>query len=90
MNDPTWMYRKDKDGALEAAIFDGDKLPKGWVDSLAKIGEAITDVDVPDLEAMTKTEIEALVLARTGVDLDRRRSLAVLRQQARGLIHCDG
>ena len=84
MNDPTWMYRKDKDGALEAAIFDGDKLPKGWVDSLAKIGEAITDVDVPDLKAMTKTEIEALVLARTGVDLDRRRSLAVLRQQARG------
>ena len=92
MNDPTWMYRRAADGTLEAEIFAGGAARLGWVDSPAKVG--VVDADpsddggtaMPDLEAMTKDEIEALVLARTGVDLDKRRSLAVLPEQARELI----
>lgn len=86
MNGPSWMYRRGQDGALEAEIFADGATPKGWVDSPAKVAQAIAETKGPDLDAMSKNEIEALVLARTGVDLDKRRSLAVLRQQARELI----
>lgn len=32
-----WGYRKGKDGKVEAKLFDGDKIPKGWHDSPAKV-----------------------------------------------------
>ena len=35
MDKPTWGYRL-KAGEVEARIFDGD-LPRGWVDSPAKV-----------------------------------------------------
>ena len=34
---PTWGYRRGKDGEIESRIFDDGKLPKGWVDSPAKV-----------------------------------------------------
>ena len=33
---PAWGYRKGDDG-LESEIFEDGKLPKGWVDSPAKV-----------------------------------------------------
>jgi len=36
MADKVWGYKRGADGRVEARIFDG-KLPKGWVDSPAKV-----------------------------------------------------
>ena len=33
---PTWGFRLAEDGEIERDLFDG-KLPKGWVDSPAKL-----------------------------------------------------
>lgn len=84
MNSPTWLYRRARDGAVEARIFDGDTLPNpadGWRDSPAKLPELAPD---PFAE-MSKAELEAYALERFGVDLDRRRTLKFLREQLREL-----
>ncbi len=84
MNNPTWLYRRARDGAVEARIFDGDTLPDpadGWRDSPAKLPQL---APAPFAE-MSKAEPEAYALERFGVDLDRRRTLKFLREQLREL-----
>jgi hypothetical protein len=41
MGNPTYLYRLDKTGNVEAKIFDDENLPtqEGWVDSPAKLVE---------------------------------------------------
>lgn len=34
MGHPTYMYR-EKDGEVEAKVFDSDSIPEGWADSPA-------------------------------------------------------
>ena len=41
MGVPTWMYRRDrKSGEIVSQIFDNEELPKGWVDTPAKLDSA--------------------------------------------------
>ena len=77
-----WMDSPDPERGKSAAR----NPDKAASEADSKPDQGADEPNVPDLEAMTKDEIEALVLARTGVDLDKRRSLAVLRDQARELI----
>ncbi len=83
MGNPTWMYRRAGDGAVEACIFDADEIPdgEGWRDTPANLVEAAP----ASLDAMSKAALEAYALERFGVDLDRRRTLKALRAQIRGL-----
>jgi len=37
MGVPTYMYRKNAKGEVEAQVFDSDNIPKGWVDSPEKV-----------------------------------------------------
>lgn len=34
---PVYMYRSGKEGEVESEIFDSNNIPKGWVDSPAKL-----------------------------------------------------
>ena len=81
MGNPTWMYRRAGDGALQARIFDADEIPagKGWWDTPANLAPAAP----APLDAMSKAALEAYALERFGVDLDRRRTLKALRAQIR-------
>lgn len=83
MDNPTWMYRRAGDGAVEARIFDAGGIPadEGWRDSPATLAQA----EPSTIDAMSKDELEAYALGRFGVDLDRRRTLKTLRAQVRAL-----
>ena len=84
MNDPTWLYRRARDGAVEARLFDtGESADpaEDWRDSPAKLPDAAPD----PFGDMSKTELETYALERFGVDLDRRRTFKFLREQLREL-----
>ena len=78
MNDPTWLYRRARDGAVEARLFEAGEAPdpaEDWCDSPVKTREAPPD----PFGGMSKTELEAYALEKFGVDLDRRGTLKFLR-----------
>ena len=52
---PTFGYRRGEDGEIEKDIFDGEPLPAGWVDSPAKIDEAV-NFSTPTPESPPETE----------------------------------
>lgn len=61
---PTFGYRKGADGEIEKDIFDG-VLPKGWVDSPAKVGkrkkaEAAKEATEDDASESTPDPAEGL------------------------------
>lgn len=79
MGDPTWMYRRGPDGGVAARVFDSQALPAGWFDSPAALRD-------PELDTLSKREIEDFARHRFGIELDRRRSAQALRRQVRDLI----
>lgn len=39
MGNPTYMYRRNEAGGIDAKIFDSDELPEGWQDHPGKCTE---------------------------------------------------
>ncbi len=49
MGNPTFMYRRDKKtGAVAAEVFDSEAIPKGWVDTPAKLDAPAVPDDADD------------------------------------------
>lgn len=48
MGNPTYMYRRDKKtGAVVSEVFDSGSIPKGWVDTPAKLDAPAEADDAP-------------------------------------------
>ena len=83
MDKNTWIYHKTKKPVLVTAEEAIELCTKDWADTPAAFLGEVVDDEVPavDVSGMNKDELEVFAAEHFLVDLDKRKSLKVLRQE---------